>query len=151
MRSDERGFSLLEVILALGMLAAVLVSTTGLLVMGSYQTKSGRTASEALSVARTILEEMQGWGFQQTYLAYGLNGSAASYTIDTRTNSYTAKWQSTLDAKLRNSYAIVELESMSMSGTPPPLASTQTIGITVRIFWEERKRSRNIQVRTVRM
>lgn len=62
MRSDERGFSLLEVILALGMLAAVLVSTTGLLVMGSYQTKSGRTASEALSVARTILEEMQGWG-----------------------------------------------------------------------------------------
>lgn len=56
-----------------------------------------------------------------------------------------------MDAKLRNSYAIVELESMSMSGTPPPLASTQTIGITVRIFWEERKRPRNIQVRTVRM
>lgn len=148
---DERGFSLIEVLLALGLLAAVLISTTWLLVIGSYQVKSGRTASEALSVAGTILEEMQGWGFQQTYLAYGLNGSATSYTIDTRTNSYASKWQSALDAKLRNSYAIVELESMSSSGTPPPLASTQTIGITVRIFWEEGERPRDIRVRTVRM
>jgi prepilin-type N-terminal cleavage/methylation domain-containing protein len=149
--SGERGFSLIEVLLALGLLAAVLISTTWLLVIGSYQAKSGRTASEALSVAGTILEEMQGWGFRQTYLAYGLDGTATSYTIDTRSNSYASKWQSTLNSKLHNSYAIVELESLDSSGTPPPLAGTQTIGVTVRVFWVEGDRSRNIRVRTVRM
>lgn len=149
--SDSSGFSLIEVTLALGLLAGVLISMAWLFVMGTHHAKSGRTASEALAVARTILEETQGWGFHQTHLAYGLDGSAATYTVDTRTNSYAAKWQSVLDEKLVDSYASIELESLSSAVTPPAMASTDAIGVTVTVHWLEGERARSIQVRTVRM
>ena len=150
-KSNSRGFSLIEVILALGLLAGVLIAMSWLFVMGAHHAKSGRTASEALAVARTILEETQGWGFHQTHLAYGLDGSAATYTVDTRLNSYASKWQPVLNQKLFDSYALIELESLSPTGTPPPLASTDAIGVTVTVHWIEKERARNIRVRTVRM
>lgn len=62
---DERGFSLVEVIIALGLLAGVLVTISGLFVVGTKQVKSGRTSSEALAVAKEIQEDMYGWGYSQ--------------------------------------------------------------------------------------
>jgi len=147
----ERGFSLIEVVLSLGLLAGVLISMTWLFVLGSHHAKSGRTASEALSVARTIIEETQGWGYNQTYLNYGLNGSAASYSVDSRTNSYAAKWQTLLNEKLLNSYALIELESLVPTGTPPALDSADAIGVTVTVVWFENKRERRVDLRMVRM
>ena len=44
-RQREQGFSLVEVILALGILAGVLISIAGLFIMGSKQVKSGRTST----------------------------------------------------------------------------------------------------------
>ena len=148
-RHEENGFSLIEVILALGLLAAVLVTMAGLLVLGAREAKSGRTASEALSVAQTILEETQGWGFRQTYSGFGFDGTATSYTVDTRTNSYASKWQAALDSKLFNSYAVIDLESLG-PGTPP-MASTQVIRVIVTVHWEEEKRPRRIRLGAVRM
>ena len=93
-RQREQGFSLVEVILALGILAGVLISIAGLFIMGSKQVKSGRTSTEALSVARAVLEEMDGWGFRQTYQLFGVDGTAnTTATIDSRSDAYSAKWQ----------------------------------------------------------
>jgi type II secretory pathway component PulJ len=47
----ETGFSLVEVVIALGLLAGVLITISGLFVMGAKQVKSGRASSEALAVA----------------------------------------------------------------------------------------------------
>lgn len=146
-----QGFSLVEVVVALGLLAGILVSTTSLLVLGSRQVKSGRTASEALSAAHSILEEMQGWGFHQVYVEYGFDGTATSYTVDTRTNGFANKWQSYLSAKLRNGYAIITLRSLAPSSPAPPLASTQALRVKVMVHWEEGSRTRNVQLATVRM
>lgn len=150
-RSEARGFSLIEVLLALGLLAGVLVATASLFVVSDRSVNGGRTASEALAVARSVVEEIQDWGFHQTYRAFGLDGSLVSYTVDTRSNAYALKWQAMLPDKLRNGFATIELESLAPSGAAPPLAGAQAIRVLVTVHWEEGPRRRSIQLATVRM
>lgn len=148
-RTDERGFSLIEVVVALGLLAGVLISIAGLFILGNKQVKSGRTATEALSVARGILEEMDGWAFRQTFLLYGFDGAATSYTVDTRTNAYASKWQPTLSEKLPGSFATVALTSLGTG--PPTMLTTRAIRVVVTVSWSEQGRARTVRLGTVRM
>ena len=148
---DERGLSLIEVILALGLLAAVLISIAGMFVVSEKQVASGKTATEALAVARTILEEIQGVGFRQTYGIFGFDGSATSYSVRSDTNAYAGKWQSMLDETLdRGAVATIDVESLA-PGTPPSLAVTRVMRVTVTIDWTEGNRPRDVVVATVRM
>ncbi len=149
----ERGFSLVEVILALGLLAVALISIAGMFILGGRQVRSGRASSEALSVARAILEEMEGWGFRDTYERYGFDGSAASYEVDSRTNAYVAtrtQWQADLSAMLPGSYALIDLSSLGPAG-PPPMNCTHAIRVLVKVYWDEGGRPRNLQLGTVRL
>jgi type II secretory pathway pseudopilin PulG len=151
-RNHERGFSLVEVIVALGLLAGVLISIAGLFVIGGRQVESGRTATEALSVARGILEEMDGWGFRQTYMLFGIDGTVTtSATVDTRVDAYSAKWQQTLDEALFESHAEILIESLGPTNPPPNLATTRAIRVVVTVFWSEGNRDRSIRLGTVRM
>ena len=152
-RRSEGGFSLVEVVIALGLLAGVLISISGLFIIGDRQVKSGRTSSEALSVGRTILEEMNRWGFRQTYLMFGstYDGAAQSYSIDSRTNTVASQWQSTLDEKLVNSYATIDIQSLGPGSVPPDLDVTRAMRVLVTVFWDEGQRHRSLRVGTVRM
>jgi Tfp pilus assembly protein PilV len=145
-RRRARGFSFIEVLIALGLLAMVLISMTSLFATGRRQVKSGRTTSEALAVARSILEEMEGWGFDQTYRAYGLDGLATSYTVDTRTNSYAAKWQPQLDSKLENSFAAIVIASIETGGIVPPISASNGLRVVVTIHWSEGQRARSVDL-----
>jgi Tfp pilus assembly protein PilV len=44
-RKNERGLSLIEVILALGLLGGVLISIAGMFILSERQVKSGKTAT----------------------------------------------------------------------------------------------------------
>jgi len=148
-KRGERGFSLVETIVALGLLGGVLISITSLFILGGRSVKSGRTSSEALAVSRAILEEMDGWSFRQTYSIYGYDGLATSYAIDSRTNSYCTKWQSTLASKLRNSYANIDVTSLGTG--PPNLSVTRAMRVVVTVNWTEGSRPRSVRLGTVRM
>ncbi len=148
---DQRGFSLIDVTLALGLMGVILISIAGMFALGGRSVKSGRTASEALAVARTIVEELEGWGFHQTYRQFGLDGSATSYTVDTRVNAYASKWQPELEDKLALSYALITIESLGPNNPPPTLDSTLAIRVNVTVHWQERSRPRTAQLETVRM
>jgi len=146
----ESGLGLIEAVISLAMLSAVMVTVGSLFVLGQQQIKSGRTATEALSVAQSILETMEGWGFGETYSRFGYDGSATSYTVDSRTNGAAAAWQTALSGRLRGGYATIDLASLA-SGTPPAMAGTRAIRVTVTIVWSEQNRSRTIRLATVRM
>ena len=148
---EQDGFSLIEVIVAMTLLAGVLISIASLFVFGERQVESGRTASEALAVARTILEEMDHWGFRQTYLQFGFNGSASTYTVDTRTNSYAARWQSVLDAKLGDARALIDIDSAGPGGSTPAMSATRAIRLTVTVIWSEGPRDRRIELCAVKL
>jgi prepilin-type N-terminal cleavage/methylation domain-containing protein len=84
-RRDQRGFSLIEVVIALGLLAGVLIAIAGLFILGGKSVKSGRTSSEALAAGKEIVEEMNAWGYSQLWSNFGLAGTATTYTVDTQT------------------------------------------------------------------
>ena len=82
-RTGEGGFSLAEVVVALGVLASVLISVAGLLVLGNRLVKAGRGNSEALAVARDVLEEMECWSFEQVYSTFGCDPAQPSCSAST--------------------------------------------------------------------
>ena len=149
---NEKGLSLIEVILALGLMAGVLISIAGMFILSERQVKSGKTATQALAVARAITEEINGWGFRQTYQVFGSDGSASSYTYDTQVNSYAAKWQTMLDDGLElGSNATILVASVPPTGSAAPALNTaRAIRVTVTVFWAEGDRNRSVRVMTVR-
>lgn len=156
-RRKQEGFSLVEIVVALGLMAFVLLSIAGLFTIGAKHVKSGRTSSEALAVGRQILEEMNGWGFSQTWQLFDPNGAfaATSYTADTNTNTtaFCTKWRTTLQSKLgSNARATIRVDSLVNTGAAPNLnASPKNIRVTVTVFWKEMARARTVTVGTVRM
>ncbi len=151
-RRSEGGLSLIEVILALGLLGGVLISIAGMFILSERQVKSGKTATQALAVARTITEEITGWGFRQTYQVFGSDGAATSYSYDTQVNSYAAKWQTMLDDSLElGSHATILVASVPPTGgSAPALNAARAIRVTVTVFWAEGARNRSVRVMTVR-
>lgn len=150
---DERGLSLIEVVLALGLMAAVMISIAGMFVVSERGVTSGKTSSESLAVARTILEEINSLAFEQTYVVFGLDGTAASYTVASDTNAYAGKWQTMLDESVdRGAVATIEISSVGLMGNAPTtLENARAIEVTVTIDWTEFERPRALTVSMVRM
>lgn len=154
LRGRSEGFSLVEVIFALGLLAMVLLSIAGLFLLGGRQVRSGRSSSEALSVARAIVEEMEGWSFRRTYEGYGFDGAAITYTVDTRTNAGASHWQAALDSMLHGAYGEIAVTSVGPGGPggiAPPLNRTRAIKVVVTVHWDEAGRLRKVHLGTVRL
>ena len=156
MKRSQGGFSLVELVIAIGLLAGVMLAIAGMFSFAGKQVKSGRTSSEALAVGRQILEEMNGWAYRQTYENFGLDGAAATYSIDTRTstNAFAQKWHAILQSKLgQSAYATIALASVVGSGSPPVMNSgtAKNYRVTVTVHWTEITRPRTVTVATVRM
>ncbi len=155
----EPGFSLVEVVIALGLLAGVLITISGLFVVGAKQVKSGRTSSEAVAVGKEIQEAMVGWGYAQIWEMFGYDGQAMSYTVDTRGNSACAAWQTTLRSKLGpEAYATIDVVSVANStgmtsnfADPSGNILAKTVRVSVTVSWTEVPgRQRSVTIGTTR-
>ena len=163
-RTDASGFSLIEVVIALGMLDAVLLSIGGLFVIGSRTVRSGRASSESMAMAKKISEDMGGWGFTQLWGNFGLSGSGqTTYTIDCRTNTangFCPGWQTTIQGELgTTAYSTITLTSVTdAAGNTPVFVDAATgatkarnVRVLITVFWTEiTGRTRNIQLDTTR-
>ena len=156
---SQRGFSLVETVLALGLLAGVLIVISGLFVIGAKQVRSGRASSEALAVATEIHEEMYGWGYSQLWKTFGFDGQSTSYALDTRACGACSGWQSTLAAKLGPSaYANIGVISVANAiGVVKNFADAfgnvqaKTVRVSVTVHWTETSgRQRAVTVGTTR-
>lgn len=154
-----RGFSLVEVVVAMGLLAGVLIAIGGLFIIGGKQVKSGRASSEALAVGKVIHEDMLGWGYSQLWQVFGYDGQATSYAVDTRNCGACVEWQTTLASKLGpEAYANIKIESVAdADGMTFNFADAsgnilaRTIRVTVTVHWTEKPgRARSITVGTTR-
>jgi len=148
-RKAEQGSSLFEVTLALGLMGVVLGSIAGLFVIGAGGVKSGRNASEALAVARSMVEDMQSWGPRQIYQEYGCDGGLSSCVANSSVDSELAEWQARLDEKLPDAHATIAVASLEPS--LPPLSVSVQVRVMVTIYWNEGSRTRKVRLGTVRM
>jgi type II secretory pathway pseudopilin PulG len=155
----ERGFSLVEVIVAMGLLAGVLIAISGLFIVGAKQVKSGRTSSEAVAVSKEIQEDMYGWGYAQLWGMFGYDGQATTYTVDTRACTACDAWQTTLATKLGPSaHATIQIDSVANAfGTTNNFADAsgnilaKTVRVSVTVNWTEVPgRARSVTVGTTR-
>jgi len=155
----EGGFSLVEVVIAMALLAGVLIAISGLFIIGGAQVKSGRTSSEALAVGKEIHEDLVGWGYEQIWGSFGYDGRATVYRVDTRSCVPCTGWQSTLAAKLGPSaYADIKIESVpDATGNLTEFADAsgqvlaKTVRVSVTVNWQEvPDRVRSVTVGTTR-
>ncbi len=152
MSDRETGLSLAEVVVALGLLLGVLLSTTGLFLQSAGVLRSGADATRALAVATTVLEETSGWGLRGLYATFGRDGLAASYRFDTRTESAASHWQAMLDRSLYRAWAEIGVEAVAdAAGLTPPLATGRAVRLSVTVHWSERARRRSVSLQSVRM
>jgi hypothetical protein len=154
MRASSAGFSLAEVVVALGILAAVLISTAGLLVLGGRMVSRGRTSSAGLAVGRTILETIDSWSFERTYRQLGCDDALASCVVDTialegqpwQSTPPAVSWQSLVDRDLTEGRAEIRLDALDASS----LAAAGAIRVLVTVYWDEGQRQRSLPLVAVR-
>ena len=145
-RETQSGFSLIEAVVALALLAAVLLSISGLFVYGRQSVGTGKDLTEATSLATQILEEMNGWGFSQIYTNFGKAETDVAFSVDSKTNAFAQKWQPGVDAHLANGKATIAVTPLGGS----TFATGQGARIQVTVDWTIRQRPRKVSLETVR-
>ena len=148
-RRPERGMSLIEVLIALGIMAGVLVSVASLFVLGGQRVKSGREMTEAPAVAGDILEEINSLGSQLTEIFPSCTTNTGC-TVVTDTDTYaSAQWQSLIDESLYQGRADITLTPIGGVLTLPTFASSERIRIRVDVVWTEGTNQRTLSVETL--
>jgi len=148
--SAQAGFSLIEVIVALGILAGVLVSVAGLFVVGERQVARGRHQSTALVAAQTILEEIGVWNYDALWERFDSPGDVpalTALTTDTNPDSAASKWQPFLQEVLSNGRAEIRVESCDGSN----LNVTTAVRVVVTVSWDETTRTQRTELAMVRL
>ncbi len=154
-RRDQAGFSLVEVIVALGLLTAVLVAIGSMFVLGQSSVRSGRELTEATSIAQHIMEDINKLSYNGLKIFFvGAQNltTLTSYTADTRvaTSYAETQYKSLIDNQLFKGYALIVLQPIGGNIKPAVWSTGEAIRITVTIHWTELRRSRSVAMEGVR-
>jgi len=149
-RRAERGFSLIEVIIAMGILSGVLISIAGMYVMGGRQVKAGKTMTIATTLSHDIMESFDSLSFVSLYTTLGAASTDTTRTVlSTVSTSPIYSWNTKIIQKLANGQASVTILPLG-PGTPNFGAAT-AIRMTVTVTWNELGRAQTVAISTVRL
>lgn len=154
-RRNERGLNLIEVLIALALLAMVLLGISTLFIRGGKSVASGRQLTEASSVGARIMEDLNRLSFDSLYTSMGATSTSTSASGDTRTTAYATKWQPQIDQMLSTptykAYALIQETPLGGSVSPPTFASAKSIRVLATVQWREgSSRIRTASFETVR-
>ena len=154
-RRKQEGFSLIEVVVALGLLSAVLVAIASMFVLGQSNVQSGKKLTEATAVAQHIMEDINDLSYNGLKIffvgAQNLN-TLTSYTADTRVSGSYAQtqFQPRITGKLFKGYATIVLQPIGGTVKPAVWATGEAVRITVTVYWTELRRNRSVSIEGVR-
>src|SRR5881296_3618583 len=110
-RNGERGFSLIEVVIAIGVLAGVLLSICSMFILGGRQLKGGKTMTEATAMAHDIMETFDKLSFNSLYTTFGAIDASTTISITTSTGTNViTPWKAEVTRKLDNGVATATLD-----------------------------------------
>lgn len=146
---DERGFSLVEVVIAIGVLAGVLLSICSMFILGARQLKTGKTMTEATTICHAIMESFDNMSFTALYTTFGAAASDTTRTVtSTTTGSAVASWQTEIIRKLDGGVATVTI--LPQGPGTPNFGTATGIRMTVTVTWTELARPQAVSLSTVR-
>lgn len=179
-RSSERGYSLVEVIVATGLLASVLLTIVSLFYMGQRNVYSGKQMTQAVSLATRVSEDLSALGYNDIYSAFGITDATALGTVDVdataalmddtyinsilrTTNDITAgtdpsnfltRWRDEMINNFRFQDGSVTLIISPRSAEPPAAALTagtaSVMRIRILVRWREATRPRQVVLDSTR-
>jgi len=149
--ADDRGFSLVEVVIAIGVLAGVLISISSMFIMGGRQVKTGKTITEATALCHAIMETFDEQSFIALYTNLGAAGTDQTKSVTSSvTTSPIYSWRTEVLRKLENGVATVRLDPFGGTASPPTFGSCVAIKLTVSVSWNELGRPQTVQIATMR-
>jgi type II secretory pathway pseudopilin PulG len=146
------GFSLVEVMLALGLLGAVLVAITSLFIVGGRRVREGRERTEALSVATHVMESLDQMSYRGLYTNFSTASDPGAATgplvigSGSNTVALSLGWQALIDQKLKNGRAEVRMTRIGGSN----FRTATGIRVQTTVYWDDLNRSRNLTIETNR-
>ena len=146
-RRQESGFSLIEVLVGLGVLAGALLSIGSMFILGARQLKAGRTMTEATVLTHDMMETFDGLSFVSLYTVFGATTADVTRRVSSAgTGNPITPWQTEISRKLSNGAATLTLEPIGGS----QFGDAVGIRLTVELTWVELGRVRSVALSTIR-
>jgi type II secretory pathway pseudopilin PulG len=146
-RRQETGFSLVEVIVALGVLAGALLSIGSMFILGGRQLKAGRTMTEATVLAHDMMETFDRLSFVSLYTAFGASTADTIWRASSAASGNPiTPWQPEISRKLNNGAASFALEPIGGSR----FGNAVGIRVTAEVTWSEAGGVQRVTLSTVR-
>jgi len=145
----EQGFSLIEVVIAIGILAGVLLSICSMFILGGRQLKTGKTMTEATTIAHDIMETFDKLSFTALYTTFGAVTTDTTKTVTSTSGpNAISPWQPEIARKLDNGSASVTV--LAMGPGTPNFGAALGIRMTVTVTWTELGRQQTVKLSTTR-
>lgn len=132
-------------VVALGLLAGVVLSMAGLVVVGNRWVVGGRHASEATALSADAIEEVEGWGFEDTWQELGCTGSDASCDVNPAHGTL-ADWRTRAAERLPAGDLTMRIDAVDAAR----LDAAPGLRVTVVVTWTEGTRAREMRLVRVR-
>jgi type II secretory pathway pseudopilin PulG len=144
------GFSLIEVVLALGLLGTVLISVASLFVVGGKQVKSGKNTTAATALAHEIMEVIEQVPYDQIYGHFGGASGSPSLTVSTTAGGNAGQWQAEIARKLGpDAFGTIAIIPLGCAGAPS-LGTSQALQVRVTLTWDELGSVKSVSLQGIR-
>jgi len=175
-RESERGYNLIEVIIATALMGTVVLSIMGLFYFGRQNVYSGKELSEATAMGTHVLEDVNAMSKVALIAAFGLPTTTAgapvtpplggtalanSFERDTQNISTTTdpsgflqRWQNEMvnNSKFQNGViTIVFTPAADGTNTPAQLGTSTVLRMRVFVTWGEAVRKRQVILDTIKV
>jgi Tfp pilus assembly protein PilV len=146
-RNGEQGFSLVEVVIAIGVLAGVLLSICSMFILGGRQLKGGKTMTEATALTHDIMETFDKLSFAAMYTTFGAVATDTTKSVvSTGSTNPITPWQTEISRKLNNGSATAKLDQIGGTNFGTAIG----IKMTVTVSWNELGRAQSVTLSTIR-
>jgi prepilin-type N-terminal cleavage/methylation domain-containing protein len=174
----QRGYNLVEVLIAMAILGSVLLSIVGLFYMGRRNVYSGKQLTFANAIGTQVMEDLSSLNMQSLYAAFNItssttlgpvtvNGITYPNSILRTTNTisgttqqsppgFLTRWRDSMQNPNRlqdpsvNIILSPTLPTAVMTSTTPPLPAPAIMRIRVVIIWKEGQKTRSATFDTVK-
>jgi prepilin-type N-terminal cleavage/methylation domain-containing protein len=168
-RRGERGYNLIEVLIATAILGTVIMSIMTLFVLGQKNVYSGKQMTRATSAATHVLEDLNAMTTDDLWAAFAITPTTAltsptiadvKYTdvivrktnpIANDTGGYLARWAALMgDEQIKDGSVTLILIPSDLATAGDP-TTARFVRVRVVTQWSEAARKRNVTVDTTKI